>query len=366
MKLVEIFKEVPDFRRACYVSYALEEILVIALCAVLSGADDFVEIAAYGKEKESFLGQFLELPNGLPSHDVFNRVFQNMDTASFEKCLVRHSKSILNELSNYEINIDGKILRATGKGGKKNKALCIVSAWASEQCVSLGQSKVAKKSNEKTAIPKLIEAIDVEGALVTIDAMGCDQATASLIRNAGGDYLLALKKNQKNLYEEAQDWMLRHKEKMDNFTQTDYTGGRIEQRKVYVCTNLTFIDECKNWQDSKAIIMVQAQRSFKNDQKPPTLKTRFYISSATQSATYFAAKTRGHWSIENNLHWQLDVVFNEDRQRVREGNAAQNMCTLRKIALQLLNQNKGKKSIKTTRKTVAWSDEKLLNILKNC
>ena len=364
MKLLEIFEELPDFRRKSQVRHNLSSILVISLCAVLSGADDFEEIAEYGKEKEGFLGQFLSLPYGIPSHDTIRRVFQNMDTSSFEKCLRARSEEVIKGLKEYQINIDGKVLRATGERGKKTAAICIVSAWSSEHCLSLGQVKVDKKSNEKTAIPELLEAIDLQGALVSIDAMGCDKKIAATIRSKEGDYLLALKKNQKGLYEEVEDWMKKHKSTMENYSETDYVGGRIEKRTTYVCSDLTYIDEARHWKDSKRVIMVESERSFKNGKEKTTFQTRFYISSKEQDAQYFSKQTRKHWSIENQLHWYLDVVFNEDRQRVREGNAPENMAIIRKLALQTLIKSKGKKSVKTMRKKIAWKEDLLFEVLQ--
>jgi len=363
MKIVEIFEKVPDFRSKSFVTYLLSEILVISLCAVLSGAEDFEEIAEYAIQKEKFLKQFLDLANGVPSHDTFNRVFRNLDTKSFEAVLKKWSKEILDELESYQINIDGKVLRGTGKRGKKTAAICIVSAWASEECLSLGQVKVDKKSNEKTAIPEIIETVDIEGALVSIDAMGCHSSIANLIVDHKGDYLLALKKNQKGLYEEVHDWMKKHKDTMDCFVHTDYVGGRIEKRTTYVTHNLLYIDELADWQESKTIIMVEGERSFKNGIKKSTSQLRFYVSSAEERAEYFGWAVRNHWSIENKCHWYLDLVFNEDRQRVREGNAPENMATLRKMALQTLLQHKGKGSLKKARKKAAWNEKFLFEIL---
>ena len=266
MKLVEIFETVPDFRNEKNITYKLSEILVISLCAVLSGADDCEEIAEYGREKESFLRQFLKLENGIPSHDTFNRVFVNMDTRYFEKCLIDWSREIMSELKEYQINIDGKVLRATGQRGKKTAAICIVNVWLLEYCLSLGQSKVSKKSNEKTAIPELIKAIDIKNALVSTDAMGCDKSTASLISSNEGDYLLALKKNQKGLYEEVHDWMNHHHTKMDSHEHTDYVGGRIERRTTYVTNQLTFIDEAHQWisLESEAISLLLVNKTSKS------------------------------------------------------------------------------------------------------
>lgn len=365
MKLVEIFEQVPDFRTESYITYRLSEILVISLCAVLSGAEDFEEISEYGRQKEHFLRQFLDLPNGVPSHDTYNRVFVNFDKASFEKVLTNWSKEILAQLDFYQINIDGKVLRATGQRGKKTAAACIVSAWVSEHLLSLGQVKVDKKSNEKTAIPQIIEVIDIKDCLVSIDAMGCHSSIANLIRANKGDYLLALKENQKSLYEEVQDWMTKHKSQMDCHIHTDYVGGRIEKRTTYVTNNLVYIDALADWKDSKTIIMTESERIFKNGLEKNTFHTRFYVSSADQNAEFLAARIRNHWSIENQLHWYLDVVFNEDRQRVRQGNALENMATLRKMALQILLKHKGKNSLKKTRKKAAWNENFLLQIISS-
>lgn len=364
MELREIFAEVPDFRVVGRTDHILSEILVISLCAVLSGADDFEEIAEYGRQKEEFLQGFLILPNGIPSHDTFNRVFRLMSQQSFEACLKKWSQEIIDQLKDYQVNIDGKVLRATGKRGKKTAGLCLVSAWVAEHCLSLGQSKVAKKSNEKTAIPDLLDNLNISGALVSIDAMGTHVNFAQQIRDQQAHYLLALKRNQKGLHEEVRDWMNSRKPQLDKDIQKDYVGGRLEKRTTYVGHQLTFIDELEQWPDCQSIIMVECERSFKNEPEKTQLKTRFYISSKLESAAYFGICTRNHWSIENQLHWYLDVVFAEDRQRTRKGHAPENMSTLRKMALQVLLKNKGKDSLKKVRKRTAWNDEFLVDVLK--
>lgn len=366
MNLGEIFKEVPDFRIAKKIKHYLNEILVIALCAVLSGAEDCEEIEEYGNQKLEFLSQFLELPNGIPSHDTFNRILRHLDSKAFVSCLTRWSSEIIASLgTSYQINIDGKVLRATGKKGKKTAALCLVSAWASEHHLSLGQVKVDKKSSEKTAIPPLLDELDIESALVSIDAMGCDRGIAAKIIFKKGDYLLALKKNQKSLYEEVSDWMNSRKLEFDKHESIDYSGGRIEKRTAYVCDNLDFIDELQNWKGCRSIIMIHSERTQKNKPEKTTIQTRFYISSAIGTAEYFNTAAKHHWGIENNLHWQLDVVFSEDRQRIRKDNGPDNFATLRKMALQLLVQNKGKSSLKKVRKRTAWNDLFLIEVLSS-
>lgn len=343
---------------------------MISLCAVLSGAEDCEEIAAYGDEKYDFFSQYLNLPNGIPSHDTFNRVLRHLNPKSFSNCLTKWSREIIEELTErYQINIDGKVLKGTGKRGKKTAAICLVSAWAAKEHLSLGQVKVDTKSNEKTAIPQLLEDLDVKDALVSIDAIGCNQAIAAQIISKEGDYLLALKRNQKVLYEEVMDWMTCRKDNcsisFDKYEATDYVAGRIEQRTVYVCNNLKFIDELQNWKNCRSIIMVNSERCFKNAPDDVSTQTRFYISSALGKAKLFHDFTKGHWSIENNLHWQLDVVFAEDRQRIRKDNGAENFAILRKMALQLITLNKGKQSLKKARKRVAWSQDFLIQILNS-
>lgn len=366
MDLKTIFSEVPDFRIAKKVKHYLNELLILSLCAVLSGAEDCEEIEEYGKQKEEFLRQFLILPNGIPSHDTINRVFRFMDCEAFNKCLCNWSGEILDQLKDqYQINIDGKVLRATGKRGKKTAALCLVSAWVAEQHLSLGQVKVSKKSNEKTAIPLLLDDLEMKGALISIDAMGCDKDTAKKIESKGGKYLLALKKNQKSLYEEVHDWMMKYEEHCDKSEVVSFTGGRIEKRTAYVTTNLNYIDELENWIGCQSIIMIKSERTHKNMPDKTSTQTRFYISSATGDAKYFNNCTRHHWSIENNLHWQLDLVFSEDRQRIRKDNGAENFATLRKMALQLLLHNKGKGSLKKARKRTAWNNDFLIQVLNS-
>ncbi|MEO1381620.1 MAG: ISAs1 family transposase [Bacteroidota bacterium] len=364
MELTEIFEDVPDFRVLGRTSYKLSELLIISLCAVLGGAEDYEEIAEYGRQKEDFLRTFLDLDHGIPSHDTFTRVFRFLDKEAFSRCLYRWSEEIVTSLDALQINIDGKVLRATGKRGKRTSGLCLVNAWVANHCLSLGQVKVDAKSNEKTAIPTIIEDIDIAGSLVSIDAMGTHSKFAQQIRSKGADYLLALKKNQKSLYEQVSDWLERHHDTLEKYTETDYVGGRIETRTTWLCQDLRWLNALEQWPDCASIIMTRYERSFKNGKDDSSSKTRFYISSAKYKAQQFNTAVRSHWSIENQLHWYLDVVFMEDKQRVREGNGPENMATLRKLSLQLLMQQKTKGiSMKKLRKRAAWNDEFLIKTI---
>lgn len=364
MKIPEIFSKVVDFRKSGMISHKLCDILTISLFAILCGADDFEEIEEFGLAKQDFFIEILELPNGIPSHDTFNRVLKLLDSSALEKCLKTFSEAIIKDLSNYQISIDGKVIRATASCSKRNSGLCLVSAWVGEHSLSLGQVKVDKKSNEKTALPLLLSSIALSGNLVSIDAMGCHKNIANLITKANGDYLLALKKNQKGIYEQVHDFMLPRKADLQCVTSIDYVGGRIEERIAYVSVSLEFIDDLADW-EAKSMIMIESKRSYKNGSKPAIKSRRFYISSELNSASYFLKATRNHWSIENSLHWQLDVTFKEDKQRVRTQNGAENMAVLRKLGLQVLKKNKEKRSIKNTRKKAGWSDEFLLQITQD-
>jgi predicted transposase YbfD/YdcC len=362
MEWQKFFESVPDFRVNRKKRHKLGDILILSLCAVLSGADDFEDMQIYGKQKEEFLRTFLELPNGIPSHDTINRVYNRLDKDKFADCLHRWSSELLDFIDYYQINIDGKVLRATGKAGKKHAGICLVSAWAQSQRLVLGQRKVEGKSNEKKAIPDLIDSLDLQGALVSIDAIACSEKTATSITNKGGHYLLSLKKNHKSLYEQVSEYMFKQKESFVKDEWVDFGSGRIEHRTAYVCDRLELLDDLASWPSISRVVMVEASRE-KNGKVQQ--ETRFYLSSLVADAPTFNQLVRNHWGIENNLHWMLDVVFHEDQSRTRKGNAPENLATLRKTALQLLNQATDKESIKSRRKMAAWDDNYLLKLLQN-
>lgn len=363
MELQKFFSSVPDFRINRRKKHQLVDILFIALCAMVSGADDFEEIEAYGKRKESFLKSFLELPNGIPSHDTFNRVFKHMDKEAFGACLYGWSKELLNFVSSHitQINVDGKVLRGTAKSGFKKSGLCIVSAWIAEHHLTLGQQKVDSKSNEKTAIPELLNSLDLQDTLVSSDAAGCQLKNADLITHKGGDYLIAIKKDHKHIYEQISEWMVKRKAVLPFDHWTDFGSGRVEQRTCYIESQLGLLDDLSEWRHLKSVVMIEASRE--KDGKT-TKEYRFYLSSLEATAKEFNHLVRNHWSIENQLHWKLDVVFREDTCRTKTGNAAENMATARKLALQLISQVKDKESMKNRRKIAGWDDGYLLNILR--
>ncbi len=363
MEWQTFFAGVEDFRLDRRKKHQLIDILVIALCAIVSGADDFEEIAAYGRRKEPFLKSFLALPNGIPSHDTFNRVFKLMDKEAFAECLYRWSKELFSFLEDKlpQLNLDGKVLRGTAKAGSPKSGICIVSAWVAQQQLVLGQQTVEAKSNEKTAIPELIKSLDVKGALVSCDAAGCQVSNAALIIEQQGDYLIAIKKDHKHAYEQLCDWMEQRKQGLLVDEWVDFGSGRIEERRCYVEQNVFLLDDLAAWPQLKSVVMVESQRQ-KDGQI--TRERRFYLSSLAASAAVFNRLVRNHWSIENRLHWRLDVIFQEDSSRTRTGNAPQNMATARKMALQLLARVADKESMKNRRKIAGWDEKYLLEVLK--
>ncbi len=365
-KVEDFFSEVKDPRNTHnhFLTHKLSDILCISLLAVLCGADNDEEIATYGNEKKAFLKQFLELPNGIPSHDTFTRVFRNLDPVSFLTCLQKHSQSLLDFVSEYHLAIDGKVLRATDKKGHKKSGICIITAWAVEQELVLGQLKTSEKSNEKTAIPALLESLDLKNAIVSIDAIANSPSNSSLITKRGGNYILALKKNQKKTYEQVESMMMKYvKENRLVFDKSvSFGSGRIETRTCYVNYDFDFMDEVLAWQGISSVIMVHSKREINDTIEE---EYRFYLSSLSNDPQYFNRRIRGHWSIENKLHWHLDMSFDEDRVKTRVGNGAENHNILRKIVLKIISLQQDKHSIKQRRKKAGWNDSYLIEMLKN-
>lgn len=365
-KLKTIFGQIPDFRRQHRQLYNLESILLIGIISVLCGADSWSNMEEYAYSKEEFLRSFLELPNGIPSHDTFNRVFSNIDSDLFEACFVKWVSSI-SELKPREIiAIDGKTIKGAKSSGKKSP-VHMVSAWACDNNLVLAQIKVAEKSNEITAIPELLNVLSIDDTVVTIDAMGCQSDIAEKIVKKNADYILAVKGNQARLYDDiinefqGDNAILTHVSK-------DIGHGRIETRTCSCITDLEFIDEVNKWQNLTTIIKIDSVREFKNSEKATQRATRYYISSLSANPEDFQKAIRSHWSIENKLHWSLDVAFGEDASRKRKNNASQNFSLLNKIALNLLKNEKSLKSgLKGKRLKAGWDNHyliKALNLMK--
>jgi predicted transposase YbfD/YdcC len=346
--------------------HLLIDIVAISILAVISGAEGWVAIETYGKAKSEWLKEFLSLPNGIPSHDTFSRVWARIDPSEFQECFQTWVNSITKKLGVEVIAIDGKTLKQSYDRQAQQKALHIVSAWSSSHQLVLGQKKVKDKSNEITAIPALIEMLEIEDSIVTIDAMGCQKEITRLIRQKKGDYIIALKANQKALYQEIKEWFegegLNHGE--HSYDQEIETGHhRVEKREV-IAVSVSSLPSLRNqslWTDLKTVIMVKSERKLWNK---TTTEVRFYISSVEKDAKKIGRAIRSHWGIENSLHWTLDVTFSEDSSRIRKDNSPENFALLRRLAVNLLKQEKSVKgSLKMKRYRAAMDNDYLTQIL---
>jgi predicted transposase YbfD/YdcC len=361
-ELRSIFSQIDDPRSDINKLHKLEDILLIGIISVICAADTWKNMETYAKAKEEFLRTFLDLPNGIPSDDTFNRVFSSIDSEQFETCFVDWVSRLANLTDGEIIPIDGKTIRGAKSNGKKSP-FHMVSAWASNNNLVLGQVKVSEKSNEITAIPKLLELITVKGCTVTIDAMGCQQEIARKIIKEEANYILAVKENQKQLHQDIKD-EFRFAKNIQIDLSEELDHGRIETRKCSVITDFKFIENTEEWVGLKSIIKIESIREFKNSDKPTETATRYYISSLLTQAKDFQRAIRLHWGIENKLHWVLDVAISEDASRKRAGNASQNFSILSKVALNLLkNETSEKQGIKGKRLKAAYDQSYLLKVL---
>jgi predicted transposase YbfD/YdcC len=361
------FRTLKDPRRRHRRLHRLLDIVVIAICAVLSGADNWQAIATFGERRHAWLKRFLVLPHGIPSHDTFERVFERLDPRAFQACFRAWITALCAHLEMPHIAIDGKTLRHSGAG--ELGPLHVVSAWATANHLVLGQEVVAEKSNEITAIPRLLEVLDVEGALITIDALGCQKDIAGQIVDQGGDYVLAVKENQPTLSADIQqvfDEVLTHDDTPleHHCTQTHERGhGRLEHRQYHVVSVPDdFAERHPDWDGLRSLGMVISERQV-GDQEP-TWEVRFFISSLKPRVRTFAQAVRGHWGIENSLHWHMDISFREDSSRVRKRHGAENLALLRRLALGLLKRHPAKKSIACKRLAAALDTDFLEEILQ--
>ena len=358
---LKYFSELRDPRVERNREHLFEEILLIAIAAVLSGAESWNNIADYGQDKRQWLATFLTLPSGIPSHDTFNRVFAALDPEAMEKGFVDWVSSIAKLTAGEVVAIDGKTLCGTRESGKK-KLVHMVSAWAEGNGLVLGQRKVDEKSNEITAIPKLLKALALAGTVVTNDAMGCQREIAKLIVEKKADYVLAVKDNQGLLAEQVRDsFLLLNCDAVSE--NVDCGHGRVEQRKCSVIADLSLIEKASEWSSLQGLVRIESERYHKVSGKIER-EIRYYITSLKPDAAKLNSVIRKHWGIENKLHWLLDVGFSEDLDRKRAGHAAQNFSILNRIALNLLKQDKSSnRGIKGKRLKAAWDQPYLLKLL---
>jgi len=362
-KLVSIFGSVEDPRSHINQLHNLVDILLIGIISVICGAETWKQMIEFANSKESFLRKFLELPNGMPSEDTINRVFSSIDSSQFETCFIDWVNSISTLSKGQVIAIDGKTLRGAKANGKKSP-VHMVSAWANQNNLVLGQIRVNEKSNEITAIPELLDTLLIQGNIITIDAMGTQTNIADKIIKNGADYILAVKGNQEALLEEIID-EFKFSKSIETDTDFDLGHGRIETRKCSVVSDFQFINNTDNkWNKLNQIIKIESIREFKNSNKAMEKATRYYISSLGDTAVNYQHNIRSHWGVENKLHWTLDVAFSEDASRKRIGNAAQNYSILLKIALNLLrNEKTEKQGIAGKRLKAGWNEPYLLKVL---
>lgn len=367
MSLAAHFKRLPDPRVHRTRRHALVDILVITVCAVICGADDWVAIARFGRAKRTWFRQFLALPHGIPSHDTFGRVFAALDPHAFHAAFLAWVASVASLLPGDVIAIDGKTLRRTFDTASQKAAIHMVSAWATAQGLCLAQVKTDAKSNEITAIPALLDVLALAGRIVSIDAMGCQPAIARRIRDRGGDYVLSLKANQTRLHEDVQALFL--DAEAHGFRDLPHTcgetvdadHGRLEVRRAWATDDLVCLSSRRRWPGLRSVLRVDSERTVGAQ---TSRETRYFISSLPADAAHLARIVRGHWTIENGLRWILDVAMHQDHTRIRTGHAPENLATLHHIALNLLKQEQTEKlGIKNKRLAAGWDHDYLLRVI---
>ena len=368
--LINEFEAIEDPRCVWKVAHRLVDILVIAVCAVIGEAESFEDIALYGRCKRDWLQRFLALPNGIPSHDTFRRVLMLIDPERFERCFLDWVRSVfrVDAGAPRQIAIDGKSVRRSFDRQNGRSPLHLVSAFAVEHGLVLAQRAIDAKRGELTVLPDLLDGLDLRGCLVSLDALACQPEIAAHITGRGGDYLLALKGNQKKTHAEVQRWFEANAFSLGGslrpcFDAFDDGHGRLVRRRVFACTELEPLAVVQRWPGLAAVLAIENIRGINGTGKV-TAEIRYYLSSSKLPPTQLATAIRSHWAIENGLHWVLDVGFNEDASRVRERTAARNLALLRKIALNFARANATlKASLKGKRKSAAWDNDFMATLI---
>ncbi len=360
--IIHHFSSIQDPRVNRQKKHQLQDIFFISLCAIICGADNWVAVEEFGLAKEEWFTGLLGLEHGIPSHDTFGEVYAAIDTDHFSVCFSRWVADLANLTEGEVIAIDGKCIRRSLDKASKKAAIHMVSAWAQQNNLVLGQVKVDDKSNEITAIPKLLSRLDIAGAVVTIDAMGCQKKIARQIKQQGGDYVFSLKGNQGNLHDDVNTFFASSLAPAVASASYDGGHGRIETRSIRATADIAWLQARHDWQGLQSIVAVTAKREIDNK---ATEETRYFISSLdANDPKRLERVVRAHWSIENNLHWVLDVAFDEDSNRTRKGYGAANLAVIRHIALNLVKAEKTSKvGVKIKRLKAGWDNDYLLRVI---
>jgi predicted transposase YbfD/YdcC len=363
--IMDYFEAIPDPRIERKKLHKLYDIIFITITAAICGIENWEDVEEFGEIRYDWLKTVLELPNGIPSHDTFNRVFSLIDPKALEQCFRQWVQSVAQITKGQIISIDGKRLCNNGEGGNKSM-IHMVSAWSNANNMVLAQYKVNDKSNEITAIPALLQMLHIEGCLITIDAMGCQKDIAEQIIEQGADYILAVKDNQKHLHDDIKD-AFRDGKILQQDTMFNTGHGRIEKRICSIIEDTDWVCSCKDWKGLKTLIRIESERTQKATGETEK-QIRYYITSKKANAKIFNDAVRDHWGIENKLHWVLDVAFGEDKSTKRAGNSAENFSFITKIALNLIKKHDDRRGVKklstnTKRKKASWDKDYLLTVL---
>jgi len=363
------FSDLPDPRVQGRCDHKLMDILIIAVCAALCGADSWVAVETVGKAKETWFREFLKLENGIPSHDTFGDVFSKISSEDFQMRFMRWVEVVFRVTKGQVVALDGKTLRGSHKGGVGKEAIHLVNAWAVSSGIVLGQRKVDGKTNEIKAIPELLRVLNVSGCIVTIDAMGCQKDIAKTIRDEKADYILRVKDNQSHLKQDIEDWFAYGDKRQFTEMQMDFhqtihkTSGRIEIRRCWAVSDPLAFEHIRHydgWTDLNCIVRVRRERRVG---EKVSHETAYYISSLPADATQLLQAIQHHWAIENSFHWVMDVTFAEDYSRIRTEDSAENMAVLRSLALNLLKRDTSKSSLRQKRFRAAMDNQFLLHLI---